>query len=136
LQTAVTNTTTTSITKQQQQQHHIWYQPCNAIAGEGTVSALIAALNGELVPVLTTDAHGRAVTATYGWLTPATAVIEMSSASGLATVKDLPLSPRCATTFGEFCCIYCCLCCCCCHARATFSFDEAFSAGASLAASG
>jgi glycerate kinase len=83
--------------QQQQQQQQLDY---NDDAGEGTVSALTTALNGELVPVHTTDAHGRTVTASFGWLTPATAVIEMSSASGLALVRDLPLSPRTASTFG------------------------------------
>jgi hypothetical protein len=57
-------------------------------------------MSGEHVPVTTTDAQGRTVEACYGWLPPATAVVEMSAASGLALVADLPLRPRSASTFG------------------------------------
>jgi hypothetical protein len=71
-----------------------------AFSGEGTVAALVAAMSGEHVPVTTTDAQGRPVEASYGWLPPATAVVEMSAASGLALVADLPLRPRSASTFG------------------------------------
>ncbi len=57
-------------------------------------------MSGEYVPVTTSDAQGRTVEACYGWLPPATAVVEMSAASGLALVADLPLRPRTASTFG------------------------------------
>ncbi len=75
----------------------------NAAAGEGTVAALAAALNGETVPVITTDAQGRTISSSFGWISPSTAVIEMSAASGLALVADLPLRPRTASTFGCYC---------------------------------
>ncbi len=61
--------------------------------------------------VTSTDAQGRTVVAHYGWLTPRTAVIEMSAASGLSVVSDMPLRPRTATTFGVCVCV--CVCCVC-----------------------
>ena len=64
--------------------------------------------------VTSTDAQGRTVVAHYGWLTPRTAVIEMSAASGLSVVSDMPLRPRTATTFGVCVCV-CLLCVCVLH---------------------
>jgi len=74
-----------------------------ADGGEGTTEAMITALGGEWVEVPTFDAQGRAVTARYGLVSTAgslEAVMEMSAASGLAMVSDLPLNPTTASTYG------------------------------------
>lgn len=76
-----------------------------ADGGEGTVEAAVGALNGEWVGMEAVDARRRACELRYG-LVPAVgglgveAVMEMSAASGLAQVLDLPLDPWEATTFG------------------------------------
>lgn len=74
-----------------------------ADGGEGTTEAMITALGGEWVEVPTFDAQGRAVTARYGLVSTAgslEAVMEMSAASGLAMVSDIPLDPTTASTYG------------------------------------
>lgn len=74
-----------------------------ADGGEGTTEAMTAALGGHSVQVVTQDARGRAVTAAYGLVSSAQetlAVMEMSAASGLAMVSDLPLEPATASTHG------------------------------------
>jgi glycerate 2-kinase len=67
-----------------------------ADGGEGTVDAL----GGERVSCCVLDAQGRSITAHYAWLEGEVAVMEMSAASGLALVSDLPLQPETASTFG------------------------------------
>ncbi len=72
-----------------------------ADGGEGTTEALITALGGEWVEVAVSDAQGRPAIARYGWIASrAEAVMEMSTASGLAMVSDLPLQPMKASTRG------------------------------------
>ncbi|MBL9144323.1 MAG: glycerate kinase [Verrucomicrobiaceae bacterium] len=71
-----------------------------ADGGEGTTDTLIAVLHGERVAVLVHDAQGRLVDANYGMTGDGTAIMEMSVASGLAMVSDLPLDPRTASTAG------------------------------------
>ncbi len=74
-----------------------------ADGGEGTTEAMIAALGGERINLPTEDARGRAITAAYGMIQRngrKLAVMEMSAASGLAKVSDLPLDPMTASTFG------------------------------------
>lgn len=70
-----------------------------ADGGEGTTEAMITALGGEKRWVETVDAQGRALRASYGWCA-GQAVMEMSAASGLALVSDLPLQPEMASTYG------------------------------------
>ncbi|MBL9113868.1 MAG: glycerate kinase [Verrucomicrobiaceae bacterium] len=67
-----------------------------ADGGEGTVEAL----GGEKVSCQVLDAQGREITASYAWLPNDVAVMEMSAASGLALVSDLPLNPEMASTYG------------------------------------
>ena len=56
-----------------------------ADGGEGTALAMTTALAGEWVSEKTCDAHGRPIEAPFGWVPgSATAVMEMSAASGLA----------------------------------------------------
>ena len=72
-----------------------------ADGGEGTALAMTAALAGEWVEAATQDAQGRPLQASYGWIPKsATAVMEMSSASGLAIVQDIELNPIKASTLG------------------------------------
>ncbi|MEN3941812.1 glycerate kinase [Prosthecobacter sp. SYSU 5D2] len=70
-----------------------------ADGGEGTVEAMVTALSGEWQTVMTQDAQGRSLEAAYGWCGQQ-AVMEMSAASGLALVNDLPLIPATASTYG------------------------------------
>ena len=71
-----------------------------ADGGEGTTDTLIAVLHGERVAVAVHDAQGRMVEAIYGMTSDGTAIMEMSVASGLAMVSDLPLDPWTASTAG------------------------------------
>ena len=72
-----------------------------ADGGEGTALAMTTALAGEWVHAQTEDAHGRPIQAAFGWVPgSATAVMEMSAASGLAIVQDIELNPFKASTLG------------------------------------
>ncbi len=72
-----------------------------ADGGEGTAQAMTTALAGEWLEAATQDAQGRPLKAPFGWVaTTATAVMEMSSASGLAIVQDIELNPFSASTLG------------------------------------
>lgn len=74
-----------------------------ADGGEGFTEAVLTALGGEWCDVAVHDAQGREVTARYGMIQHAghkEAVMEMSAASGLAMVSDLPLNPLTASTRG------------------------------------
>ena len=74
-----------------------------ADGGEGTAEAVVTALNGEWCETATFDAQNRPVTARYGLVHTAghlEAIMEMSAASGLAMVSDLPLDPATASTHG------------------------------------
>ena len=72
-----------------------------ADGGEGTTEAMVGALSGVWAEAAVTDAHGRPLTARFGHV-PAErrAILEMSAASGLALVADLPLNPAAASTSG------------------------------------
>lgn len=70
-----------------------------ADGGEGTTEAMISALGGEWITVDTVDACGRPLQARYGSAGDE-AILEMSAASGLALVKDLPPAPATASTWG------------------------------------
>jgi glycerate kinase len=72
-----------------------------ADGGEGTALAMTTALAGEWTFGATQDAQGRPIKAPFGWVPEtATAVMEMSAASGLAIVEDLELNPLTASTLG------------------------------------
>jgi glycerate kinase len=72
-----------------------------ADGGEGTALAMTSALAGEWISCATQDAQGRPIEAGFGWAADsATAVMEMSAASGLAIVQDLKLNPFTANTLG------------------------------------
>ena len=88
-----------------------------ADGGEGTTEAVVTALGGRWLDLDSQDAHGRRIRTRYGWidelpghqhdspdqtsgLTAPVAVVEMSAASGLDLVSDLPLDPWRASTSG------------------------------------
>lgn len=72
-----------------------------ADGGEGTALALTTSMGGAWLACPTVDAHGRPVAAGFGWVAAsATAVMEMSAASGLALVSDIKLNPIQASTLG------------------------------------
>ena len=72
-----------------------------ADGGEGTAQAMTTALAGEWISEKTCDAQGRPVQAPFGWVPgSASAIMEMSAASGLAIVQDIKLNPFTASTLG------------------------------------
>jgi glycerate 2-kinase len=74
-----------------------------ADGGEGFTEAVITALGGAWREAPVHDALGRGLVARYGTLERegvTEAVMEMSAASGLALVRDLPPDPRSASTRG------------------------------------
>jgi len=72
-----------------------------ADGGEGTALAMTTALAGDWVRTATQDAQGRPISAHFGWVADShTAIMEMSSASGLAVVQDIELNPFTASTLG------------------------------------
>jgi len=74
-----------------------------ADGGEGFTEAIVTALGGEWKELLVSDAQGRHIPAKYALIQrdgKLVAAMEMSAASGLALVSDLPLDPRTATTRG------------------------------------
>ena len=72
-----------------------------ADGGEGTTEAMVGALGGVWRETEVTDARGRLVAARHGYVpTRRLAILEMSAASGLSLVRDLPLAPSNASTAG------------------------------------
>lgn len=72
-----------------------------ADGGEGTVEALVAGMNGELVHVCVTGPLGAPQECDYGMI-PATktAIMEMSAAAGITLVPDEQKNPLHTTTYG------------------------------------
>ncbi|QNK31486.1 glycerate kinase [Serratia sp. JUb9] len=72
-----------------------------ADGGEGTVDAMVAATDGQIVNVTVTGPLGQPVEAFYGLLGDGkTAVIEMAAASGLHLASGDRRDPRITTSFG------------------------------------
>lgn len=72
-----------------------------ADGGEGTVQALVDATRGKFISQRVVGPLGKRVKATYGMLgNSKTAVIEMSSASGLQFVNEKTRDPLVTTTYG------------------------------------
>ncbi|MDD2268451.1 MAG: glycerate kinase [Eubacteriales bacterium] len=68
--------------------------------GEGLCGSMASVLGGEIITVDTFDAVRRPIKSEYVILPDGKAVIEMSSASGLPLVTDLPLNALSASSFG------------------------------------
>lgn len=74
-----------------------------ADGGEGTVEAMVAATEGQIIPVTVTGPLGEPVEAFFGMLggsLQGTAIIEMAAASGLPLVPPERRDPRITTTWG------------------------------------
>jgi glycerate kinase len=72
-----------------------------ADGGEGTVAAMVPAVGGRIITNrVTGPLPEMKVDASWGMLDDATAVIEMSAASGLALLKPADRNPLNTTTFG------------------------------------
>jgi glycerate kinase len=71
-----------------------------ADGGEGTMALISRALGADTLEADVTDPLGRPVIAGYGLADAMTAVLEMSSASGLVLVDEEQRDPWLATTFG------------------------------------
>jgi glycerate kinase len=70
-----------------------------ADGGEGTLDALIAALDGDTIRTRVSDPLGRPVEAAFG-LGGTIAIIEMAAASGLGRVSEAERDPLAASTYG------------------------------------
>lgn len=71
-----------------------------ADGGEGTVSAVVSATNGEINKIVVCGPLGEKVTAEYGVTPNGTVVIETASAAGLTLVKESQRNPVYTTTYG------------------------------------
>lgn len=72
-----------------------------ADGGEGTVEAIISAINGEFIRTVVNNPLGKRIEATYGRIPHTkTAIIEMSAAAGITLIKDSERNPMNTTTFG------------------------------------
>ncbi|GGB53010.1 glycerate kinase [Lentibacillus populi] len=71
-----------------------------ADGGEGTVEALVTALNGRYIEKEVTGPLGKKVTAKFGLIDNDIAVIAMAEASGLTLIKKEDRNPFKTTTYG------------------------------------
>ena len=72
-----------------------------ADGGEGTTEALVETLGGKIVEIEVSDPLGRPIKARYGIIEEsATAIIEMSAASGLTLLKSDERNPLLTSTYG------------------------------------
>jgi len=72
-----------------------------ADGGEGTVDTLVESLNGRYIEALVKGPSGKKIMAKFGLIDSGkTAVIEMSSASGLWLLKPNDRNPMLTTTYG------------------------------------
>ncbi len=71
-----------------------------ADGGEGTMDALVASLGGRRVRKMVSDPLGRSIEAVYGLLGGGTAIVEMSSASGLSLLTAEERNPLYTSTYG------------------------------------
>lgn len=72
-----------------------------ADGGEGTVEAVVSAMNGKMISCRVHGPLMDPITAQYGILEDGnTAIIEMASASGLTLINEEERNPMVTTTFG------------------------------------
>jgi glycerate kinase len=85
---------------------HEVYPDCDVVklavadGGEGTIEALATTLGGCIVKVQVQDPLGRPITSEYAIVGETTAVIEMSTASGLTLLNEDERNPMLTSTFG------------------------------------
>ena len=70
-----------------------------ADGGEGTMEAIVEALNGEITTTIVSDPLGRPITAHYG-IADDTAIIEMATANGLPLLRPEERNPWLTSTRG------------------------------------
>ncbi|MBR4173220.1 MAG: glycerate kinase [Clostridia bacterium] len=70
-----------------------------ADGGEGTVSALVTGMNGEIKTVTASDPLGRKIACEYG-IVKGKAIIEIAASAGITLLKNEELNPLLTTTFG------------------------------------
>lgn len=81
------------------------YPDCDVLAvnvadgGEGTVDAIVDALDGDVVRCIVSDPLGRKIEASYG-IAGDTAVLEMAAASGLPLLQPHERNPWLTSTYG------------------------------------
>lgn len=72
-----------------------------ADGGEGTVNALIAATNGQIIPIPSVDALNKPISSFFGVLGDGTtAIIEMAAASGIELLTPQERNPLLTSTYG------------------------------------
>ncbi len=72
-----------------------------ADGGEGTTEAIVSSAGGEMIETTVSNPLGKKIRASYGYIPKTnTAVIEMSSASGITLISDSERNPMNTTTFG------------------------------------
>jgi len=71
-----------------------------ADGGEGTVDTLVESLHGRYIDLEVNGPLGEAVNSRFGIIKDSTAVIEMSSASGLWLIPEKKRDPLETTTYG------------------------------------
>lgn len=85
---------------------HNVFGSCNIISvpmadgGEGTMDALISAMNGHFAFCTVTGPDGSPVRARYGMIDEHTAMVEMAEASGLTLVEESKRNPEETTSYG------------------------------------
>ena len=72
-----------------------------ADGGEGTVEAIVSAVNGEFVETSVCNPVGKKIQARYGYVSKTnTAIIEMSAAAGITLITEKERNPMNTTTYG------------------------------------
>ena len=71
-----------------------------ADGGEGTVEAIIAALDGREIRATVQNPLGEKIEASYGLTADGTAIIEMAAASGITLIEQTPENALSASTWG------------------------------------
>lgn len=72
-----------------------------ADGGEGTVEAVVSAVNGDIVKTTVCNPLGKKIEASYGYVPKTkTAIIEMSAAAGITLIEESERNPMNTTTYG------------------------------------
>ncbi|WP_180232949.1 glycerate kinase [Bacillus sp. AFS055030] len=97
---SITSLEATEVIKNALPQHNIIGIPV-ADGGEGTVTAFVQALKGEMITETVPGPKGQPIQASYGWIdSDQTAIIEVAQASGITLIESSDLNPYCNSSFG------------------------------------